>query len=60
LFPDEKATRQIRPNHYLVLGDNTLNSYDGRAWGEFSRTNVIGKYCFVYWPISSRFGWSSR
>lgn len=60
LFPDEKATRQIRPNHYLVLGDNTLNSYDGRGWGEFSRTNVIGKHCFVYWPISSRFGWSAR
>jgi signal peptidase I len=60
LFPTGNATRQIRPNHYLVLGDNTLNSYDGRAWGDFSRTNVIGKYCFVYWPISSRFGWAAR
>ncbi|HKS38765.1 MAG TPA: signal peptidase I [Verrucomicrobiae bacterium] len=60
LFPGESDARKLRPNHYLVLGDNTLNSYDGRAWGDFSRTNVIGRYCFVYWPISTRFGWSAR
>jgi len=60
LFPDESTVRAVRPNHYLVMGDNTLDSYDGRAWGDFSRTNVIGRYCFVYWPFSSRFGWAAR
>lgn len=60
LFPNANAGRRIRSNHFLVLGDNTLNSSDGRVWGDFSRTNVIGKYCFVYWPISSRFGWAAR
>jgi signal peptidase I len=60
LFPNESVSRRIRPNHFLVLGDNTLNSSDGRVWGDFSRKNVIGKYCFVYWPISNRFGWAAR
>jgi len=56
----------VRPHHYFVLGDNTLNSLDSRAWGDFTRTNVIGKSAFVYWPIlgtgdrASRFGWSHR
>jgi len=60
LFPDEKTEVTIRPNHYMVMGDNTMNSSDSRTWGDFSRTNVIGKYFFVYWPFSSRFGWAPR
>jgi len=46
----------VQPNHYMVMGDNTLNSLDSRVWGDFPETNVIGKYFFVYWPISTRFG----
>ena len=60
LFPDEKSEVTVRPNHYMVMGDNTMNSSDSRTWGDFSRTNVIGKYFFVYWPFSSRFGWAAR
>ena len=60
LFPDESAVFTVRLHHYLVMGYNTMDSYDGRAWGDFSRTNVIGKYFFVYWPFSSRFGWAAR
>ena len=64
LFPEGAQEFTVRGNHYMVMGDNTLNSYDSRAWGDFSRTNVIGKSCFVYWPFSSptgnRFGWSHR
>lgn len=60
LFEDGAQELAVRPGHYLVMGDNTLNSYDSRAWGDFARENVIGKSTFVYWPISSRFGWSHR
>jgi len=60
LFPDESAVYTVRPEHYLVMGDNTMDSYDGRAWGDFSRSNVMGKCFFVYWPYSSRFGWAVR
>ncbi len=66
LFRDESYRVTIRTNHYMVFGDNTLNSRDSRDWGDFTRTNVIGKSAFVYWPIlgqkdrASRFGWSHR
>lgn len=60
LFPDESTVYQVRPEHYMVMGDNTANSSDSRTWGDFSRTNVIGKYFFVYWPFSKRFGCSVR
>src|ERR1044071_3630870 len=60
LFPDESAVFTVRPNHFLVMGDNTMDSYDGRAWGDFSPTNVIGKYLLIYWPFSDRFGWVVR
>ena len=60
----------VRPNHYFVMGDNTLNSSDSRYWGDFEQTKVIGKSFFVYWPIGgtkfkgeqreSRFGWAHR
>jgi signal peptidase I len=59
-FPDQNTVYQLPPNHYMVMGDNTLNSSDSRAWGDFSRTNVIGKYFCVYWPVSKRFGWVAR
>lgn len=58
LFPDNSATYKISANHYFVMGDNTVNSLDSRYWGEFPCTSVIGRACFVYWPLSDRFGWS--
>jgi signal peptidase I len=57
-------------HNYLPMGDNTMSSSDGRAWGTFSQEKVIGKSFFVYWPIGgceyqgkerpSRFGWAQR
>jgi signal peptidase I len=60
LFPDQNTVYDVPPGHYMVMGDNTANSFDSRAWGDFSRTNVIGKYLFVYWPFTPRFGWSIK
>jgi signal peptidase I len=59
-FPDESTKHDIPPDHYMVMGDNTVNSLDSRSWGEFSASKVIGKSYFVYWPITSRFGWGHR
>jgi signal peptidase I len=56
--PDGTIT--VRPGYYMVMGDNTMNSADSRYWGDFPRTNVIGKNFFVYWPFSERFGLSVR
>ncbi len=65
-FPDENTEFVVRPNHYMVMGDNTLNSSDSRTWGDFPQEKVIGRSFFVYWPIgaqdgrASRFGWGHR
>ena len=50
----------VTPNHYFVMGDNTMNSSDSRYWGDFPESQVIGKSFFVYWPITDRFGWNYR
>jgi signal peptidase I len=66
LFETEASEYQLKSDHYMVMGDNTVNSYDSRAWGGFPRSNVIGKSFFVYWPIGTqpgrmgRFGWGHR
>jgi signal peptidase I len=66
LFPNGGHEHTVKPGHYMVMGDNTVNSYDSRGWGEFRRENVIGRCFFVYWPIGaqegrhSRFGWGDR
>ncbi len=49
----------VDPGHFVVFGDNTLNSWDSRYWGELPEGNVIGKSFFVYWPFSDRFGWNN-
>lgn len=59
-FPDETTRYEIPAGHLMVMGDNTVNSFDSRGWGEFSESKVIGKSYFVYWPITSRFGWGHR
>jgi signal peptidase I len=58
-FRDEPACFEIRSGQLMVMGDNTMNSFDSRGWGTFPATNVIGRSCFVYWPLSSRFGWAN-
>lgn len=66
LFRDENEVFPVPPNHYVVMGDNTMNSADSRSWGSFPAENVIGKSWMVYWPIGrqdgrgSRFGWGNR
>lgn len=66
LFQTGQSEFTISPRHYMVMGDNTMNSLDSRAWGDFAQASVIGKSAFVYWPFLSqgerpgRFGWSHR
>jgi signal peptidase I len=59
-FQTEESSYTLTPTGLMVMGDNTVNSYDSRGWGEFPAANVIGKSFFVYWPITDRFGWGNR
>ena len=60
LFLDQAAIYTVAPEHYMVMGDNTMNSLDSRAWGDFPAKNVIGCSFFIYWPLTERFGWGYR
>jgi len=55
-FLDSSAVYSVQPDHYLVMGDNTMNSFDSRGWGDFPANNVIGRSFFIYWPVTDRFG----
>ena len=59
-FSDAETVFNNDGNTYMVMGDNTCNSFDSRAWGSFPAQNVIGKSFFVYWPLTERFGWGNR
>ncbi|HXR08516.1 MAG TPA: signal peptidase I [Candidatus Acidoferrum sp.] len=58
----------VPPNRYWAMGDNTFSSFDSRYWGTVPEQNIIGRSCFIYWPIESlvppphqsRFGWGQR
>jgi signal peptidase I len=60
LLPDETVVHKVGPEHYMAMGDNTLNSADSRTWGDLPQKNVIGRCWFVYWPFTDRFGWGYR
>ena len=33
------------------MGDNRLDSLDGRYWGFVPRENIVGRPLFVYWSF---------
>ena len=65
-----RDTYVIRPDHFMMMGDNSPRSSDSRAWtsldnnwrGELDRSSwevprsmLIGKAFFVYWPHGKPF-----
>lgn len=42
----------IPKGYYLFMGDNRLNSFDGRAWGLVPREDIIGRSEFIWLPFS--------
>ena len=45
---------KVPEDHFLVLGDNRANSWDGRYWPSsrfLHRKEIIGKAYFRFWPL---------
>jgi len=70
LVTDEPRDYPIKPGRYMMMGDNSPRSKDGRGWGhrdkqwddsdredwEVPQSLLIGKAFFVYWPHGKPFG----
>jgi len=47
----QKKYSLIPPGHYLVLGDNSAYSRDGRVFGWLPNQNIVGRVACIWWPI---------
>ncbi len=47
----ENGDLVVPPGQYFAMGDNRLNSLDGRFWGFVPRENILGRPLFVYWSF---------
>jgi signal peptidase I len=56
-FNSPESVFHVRRGHLLAMGDNSRSSYDGRFWGDFPRTDLVGRAVLVYWPFAERWGW---
>ncbi len=52
LFPSENSELAIPEGSIWLLGDNTLNSLDGRHWGAIPESKIVGIASFRFWPFS--------
>lgn len=50
-FATQKAA-DLGPDGYLLLGDNSGQSRDGREWGETRAEELVGRPVRILWPLS--------
>jgi signal peptidase I len=43
----------VPPGKYFAMGDNRLDSLDGRYWGFVPSENIVGRPLFVYWSFDT-------
>ncbi|RME91200.1 MAG: signal peptidase I [Verrucomicrobia bacterium] len=55
-FPDGNTEVRIPAGHYVLLGDNTVESLDSRHFGPVAAERIVGRVWLVYWPWGTRLG----
>ncbi len=55
-FNSINSKRDLGPDEYFAMGDNTRNSKDSRYWGTVPLSNLVGPAVVVYWPFTKRWG----
>ena len=46
----EPEYSEVPEGHYLVMGDNSANSQDGRYFGWLPNEHIVGKVTCIWWP----------
>jgi signal peptidase I len=41
----------VPPEHFYMLGDNSVSSQDSRYWGFVSNEYILGEAILIYWPL---------
>jgi len=54
LLATDKDKIVLGKDEYLVFGDNSQNSLDGRYFGAIKRGNIKGKVVLIYRPFDRK------
>lgn len=46
------STVTLGPGEFFAVGDNRPHSSDSRSWGPVTKSDIVGRAFFRYWPLS--------